>query len=157
MQTKKLYRSETDVIIGGVAGGLGEYFELDPALIRVIFIFLTLAGGSGVLLYLILWLLLPAKSKVNQGISTKETLEQNARDMEEKAKQTIKKIQDEDQKNSKPVSAEKPSRNPSSWLGFGLITIGGLLLLQNLNIISSGMFWPLMLVFIGFAVLIKSD
>lgn len=91
---------------------------------------------------------------MNQEVGSKETLEQNARDMEKKAKQTIKKIQDEDRGNGKMT---KSNRSSSYWLGLGLVAIGALLLLQNLNIIDRGMFWPLMLVFIGFAILIKSD
>ncbi len=56
---KRLYRSRTDRQIAGVAGGLAEYLGIDPTLVRLGFIFLTLAGGHGVLLYIILWLVMP--------------------------------------------------------------------------------------------------
>jgi phage shock protein C len=46
-------------VIAGVCGGLAEYLEVDPILIRIGFVALTLAGGSGVLLYLISWLVIP--------------------------------------------------------------------------------------------------
>ena len=46
-------------MIAGVCGGLAEYLEVDPILIRIGFIALTLAGGSGVLLYIIAWLVIP--------------------------------------------------------------------------------------------------
>jgi len=55
----KLYRSTTDRMIGGVCGGLGSYLAIDPILIRLFFVLLTLAGGSGVLIYLLLWILIP--------------------------------------------------------------------------------------------------
>lgn len=157
MQNKKLYRSETHVIIGGVAGGLGEYFEVDPALIRVIFIVLVLAGGSGVFLYLVLWLVLPKKSHVKQGALTKETLEENARDMEAKAKQVIKKMDESDKKSDQKEIDNRQNSQPNRtyWLGFGLIIIGTLLFLQTLNIIQRGMFWPLMLIMLGLAIIVR--
>src|SRR5689334_17891179 len=55
----KLYRSSTDHMIAGVCGGLGAYFALDPVLIRLFFVLLTIGGGSGVLIYLLLWILIP--------------------------------------------------------------------------------------------------
>ncbi len=54
---KRLYRSRTDRVIGGVAGGLGDYLAIDPIWLRLGFVLLTVFGGSGVLLYLIMWLL----------------------------------------------------------------------------------------------------
>lgn len=56
---KKLYRSRTDRKLAGVCGGIGEYFEIDPVLIRLAWIFFTLAGGGGVLAYIIAWLVVP--------------------------------------------------------------------------------------------------
>jgi len=55
-----LRRSRTDKVVGGVAGGLAEYSGIDPLLWRVGFVALTLAGGSGVLVYALLWLLMPS-------------------------------------------------------------------------------------------------
>jgi phage shock protein PspC (stress-responsive transcriptional regulator) len=55
----QLRRSGTDKMVGGVAGGLAEYSGIDPLLWRVGFVALTFAGGSGVLVYLLLWLLMP--------------------------------------------------------------------------------------------------
>lgn len=57
--TQRLYRSRTDNVIAGVAGGIAEYLQVDPSIIRLIFVVLTLAGGSGVLLYIVAWLILP--------------------------------------------------------------------------------------------------
>jgi phage shock protein PspC (stress-responsive transcriptional regulator) len=55
-----LHRSSTDTIIGGVCGGLAEHTGTDPLLWRVGFVGLTVAGGAGILVYLLLWVLLPA-------------------------------------------------------------------------------------------------
>jgi phage shock protein C len=58
-QTRKLYRSRTDRKLAGVCGGLASYFKLDTTLIRVLFIVLAVMGGSGVLIYLAMWLVVP--------------------------------------------------------------------------------------------------
>ncbi|MCL2435821.1 MAG: PspC domain-containing protein [Lentimicrobiaceae bacterium] len=60
---KKLTRSTTDRKVAGVCGGLGEYLDVDPLIFRIIFLFLLLCGGSGLLLYLIMWILMPEKKK----------------------------------------------------------------------------------------------
>lgn len=56
---RKLMRSSTDKKIGGVCAGVAEYFDLDPTLVRVIWLLIVLCGGTGLLLYVILWIVLP--------------------------------------------------------------------------------------------------
>lgn len=56
---RQLRRRTTDRVIGGVAGGLGDYFNIDPLLFRIGFVGLIIFGGAGLVLYLIAWLLLP--------------------------------------------------------------------------------------------------
>jgi phage shock protein PspC (stress-responsive transcriptional regulator) len=56
---KSLVRSKSDRWLGGVCVGLGRYFDLNPAIYRIAFVVLTLAGGTGVLLYLAAWLVIP--------------------------------------------------------------------------------------------------
>ncbi|PWT71174.1 MAG: hypothetical protein C5B59_18645 [Bacteroidetes bacterium] len=61
----RLFRSENDKILGGVCGGLAAYLRVDPAIVRIIFALITFGGfGSGLLLYIILWIVLPSKSIV---------------------------------------------------------------------------------------------
>ena len=57
---RRLYRSSTDRMVGGVCGGLGEYFDVDPVLMRLIFVAVTtLSGGLGIPAYLVLWIVVP--------------------------------------------------------------------------------------------------
>lgn len=56
---KKLTRSCTNNILGGVCRGLGEYFNIDPVIFRILFLVLLFVFGSGVLLYLIMWIIIP--------------------------------------------------------------------------------------------------
>ncbi|NDJ53027.1 MAG: PspC domain-containing protein [Chloroflexi bacterium] len=65
-QPKRLYRNRSDKVIGGVCGGLGTYFNLDPTLVRVVFVLFTLAGGSGILLYIILWIIMTEEPEGQQ-------------------------------------------------------------------------------------------
>lgn len=55
----RLTRSRTDKVVGGVAGGLGRYFGVDSVWFRLGFVVFTLAGGSGILAYLIAWIVIP--------------------------------------------------------------------------------------------------
>lgn len=72
---KKLYRSTSNKKIAGVCGGLGEYFEVDPTIFRVIFIILLLPGGlPGFLPYIILWVVMPKKPYKKTLDTTKNNL-----------------------------------------------------------------------------------
>lgn len=55
----KLYRSRRVRVFGGIAGGLAQYFNLDPILVRVLFVVITILHGFGILLYIILWIVVP--------------------------------------------------------------------------------------------------
>ena len=57
--TKRLYRSRTNKMIAGVCGGLGDFFELDPTLIRLAAVVLVLAAGAGILAYIVAWIIVP--------------------------------------------------------------------------------------------------
>lgn len=61
---RKLYRSTNDKMIAGICGGLGEYFDLDPTIFRILFVFLALPGGfPGILPYILMWIIIPEKGK----------------------------------------------------------------------------------------------
>ncbi len=60
---QKLYRSENEAIIGGVCGGLAEYFDLDVTIIRLIWAAAVLVGGFGGVLYIIAWVVIPTRSE----------------------------------------------------------------------------------------------
>ena len=62
MNGKRLYRSSTDKKIAGVCSGFAEYFGLDPVLVRIAWAALVIYGGSGLVLYLICWLVIPVQT-----------------------------------------------------------------------------------------------
>jgi phage shock protein C len=62
-EPRKLYRSQTQRMLAGVCGGLAEYFNIDATVVRVLFLILAVFGGSGLVLYLVLWIVVPNASK----------------------------------------------------------------------------------------------
>lgn len=69
----RLTRSHTDTMIAGVCGGLGEYFNIDPVIVRLIFVLVTLTSGIGLPIYIILWIVMPKGSN-----STRSYTQQSA-------------------------------------------------------------------------------
>ena len=59
MEPKRLFRSRKDRIIGGVCGGLGNYLNVDPVLVRVVWAILFFAAGVGLLAYILAWIIIP--------------------------------------------------------------------------------------------------
>jgi phage shock protein C len=57
--TRKLYRSKANRQIAGVCGGLAEFFNVDTTLVRVLFVVLAVLGGSGLVLYVAMWIIVP--------------------------------------------------------------------------------------------------
>ncbi|EAZ80875.1 PspC domain-containing protein [Algoriphagus machipongonensis] len=68
---KKLYRNPDDKVLGGVASGLGAYFGVEVIWTRLAFVLLILAGGSGFLIYLVLWIITPVASSITERIQMK--------------------------------------------------------------------------------------
>ena len=58
---KKLYKSNTDKKIDGVCAGIGEYFDIDPTVIRLLWVLATLFVGAGILAYIVAALVMPRK------------------------------------------------------------------------------------------------
>jgi phage shock protein PspC (stress-responsive transcriptional regulator) len=59
MPAKRLMRSSRDKKLGGVCAGLADYFDLDPTIVRVVWLLAIFLGGTGILAYLVLWIVLP--------------------------------------------------------------------------------------------------
>lgn len=62
---KRLYRSEKNRMIAGICGGIGEYFDVDPTLVRIIYVIVSVFSIAfpGILVYLILWAIIPHSIK----------------------------------------------------------------------------------------------
>lgn len=64
MADKRLYRSESDRMIAGICGGIAEVYDFDPSLIRLVALVLVLSAGSGLLVYLLAWIVIPTESEL---------------------------------------------------------------------------------------------
>lgn len=140
-ETKKLYRSSSDRVIGGVCAGLGNYFDIDPIVFRLIFILLAVFGGSGVIVYIIMWILIP-----EQG-------EKRSNDMEENIKTGAGKM-------AKELKTASTTNNFRLVGGLIILLVGVIFLTQEFFPFFSVGFdklWPLVIIAIGVVVLSKSS
>jgi len=60
-EKKRLYRSASDKMIGGVCGGLAEYFDIDPVITRLIFVLLLFNFGASLFVYILMWIIVPQR------------------------------------------------------------------------------------------------
>jgi phage shock protein C len=135
-----LYRSAHDNMIGGVAGGIAESTNLDPTLIRILFILMVLVGGGGVLLYIILWIVLPLNEQAKINI--------NSDNMEEQ------KTQENGQSKFPQNQKFKKKDDGSLIAGLILITLGVIfLVIRYVPRIDFGDLWPVILIVIGIVLL----
>lgn len=147
-QVIKLYRSETDRVLGGVSGGLADFFDVDSTLVRIIFVLLTVFGGSGLIIYLLLWVIIPSESSVESAL-TKDFFHNNINEIKDKTKSFA---------NDVRVTAQANNGNSRNLFGMILLGVGVIFLLQNLGILTSyhfGRMWPILLILLGFALLMK--
>lgn len=64
MNNKKLYRIEEGKVFAGVCGGVAEYFNMDPVIVRVLWVAASLFAGGGLILYIVMAIIVPVKSEV---------------------------------------------------------------------------------------------
>ena len=88
---KRLMRSDSDKMIAGVCGGLADYFEIDPTIVRLVFAGTFLLGfGSPGLLYLLLWAIVPPADSLDA--EPKTVIEAGAQEMAEKGRQVVEEV-----------------------------------------------------------------
>lgn len=111
--SKRLYRDPDQAILAGVSAGLGAYFNVDPVIPRIIFVCLTIFGGTGILIYIILWLILPEadtpmkQSELRGESPTIKDIEKKFKDMVETGKKKFSEIDTEKARESVKHAAEK--------------------------------------------------
>ncbi|HEY9115299.1 MAG TPA: PspC domain-containing protein [Bacteroidales bacterium] len=129
--TQKLYRARRGKVLGGVCGGLGDYLNIDKVIVRILFILLAIFGGSGVLVYIILWIAIP---------------EQDLASMYQ-----MKETPDAEETKADPVNAEGNNKlNNSMVIGIIMVAVGLLFLLNGLlPMYNLWNFWPVVLIAAG--------
>jgi phage shock protein C len=152
MEPKKFYRSRTDKVVAGVCGGLAEYFDIDPVLVRLLFVILTIAAGGGVLAYIILWIVTKEKPVDFSQIQNPPTMENPKTNYQEPQGSQ------EQQKNDPFRYPPHRHKDRGSLIGgLVLITLGALFLADEfIPHVSFGDLWPIILVVIGIGLLINA-
>ncbi|QUH24405.1 PspC domain-containing protein [Serpentinicella alkaliphila] len=132
MQKKRIYLSKENSVISGVCGGIGEYFDIDPTVVRLFWILFSIFGGAGIIGYIIAMVIIPENPH-----STCEEY-----DTSYKSNETYKNY----------------SNKGNIIVGGALIAIGSVYLLQRvfgLYWLRMSQLWPLVLVFFGLFIIFK--
>jgi len=143
---KKLYRSRRDKILGGVCGGLGDYLEFDPVLVRVLFVAATFITGVGLVAYILLWIIVPFEpiGPIITPEPANSTAQQGAYSQQQGA----------------PMYTHQTvsQRNRSgSIFGLILVIVGCIFLADNfLPFFHFWHFWPVIFIAIGAGLLLKA-
>jgi phage shock protein C len=151
---KRLYRSRTNRIIWGVCGGVAEYFNVDPAIVRVIFVLLVFAGGLGIIAYIVLAIIAPLEG--SEAKPPREMVKENIQEIKETTTQLSKEVQESLSKKDRESASDEHHRTVS-WLGAVLIIIGVLFLFGNLlgrfGWFQWNFIWPVILIIIGLLII----
>jgi phage shock protein PspC (stress-responsive transcriptional regulator) len=164
MESKRLYRSQTDRKFAGVAGGLAEYFVMDPLLIRLAFVILFFAGGGGFLIYIVLWIVTPENP-----VRIQPSMSQPAQDFQppnpgnpgfaaDQSTDTSASPKTESPFSASPPVPQAKERKKGSLIGgLVLITLGALFLADELiPQVNFGDLWPVILIVIGAGLLVNA-
>ncbi len=163
---RRLYRSRTDRILGGVAGGLADYFSVDVTLVRLAWVVLALAGGGGVLVYIIAWIVIPEAPALGRWVpaprpaATPEaagTDQPPAEDQPGATETPPAGNGPPDQANPRtPGGTAEQAERMRQLFGIILVGLGAWLLAANLvPWLRLGKLWPLVLVALGLALLAR--
>ena len=143
---RRLYRSRTDTIIGGVAAGLAEYLNSDPALVRIVWaILVVVTGGAALVVYIIAWIVVPEQPVGSAADQTTDPV-------------TGEVVSPAGEPAGAAVSARSGAGGQAGMVvGIGLVVVGlWFLLREYLPEIDWGLIWPLVLVGVGALVLVTS-
>ncbi len=133
MSTQRLYRSQTNKVIAGVCQGFAEYFDVDPVVIRILFVLMAFFGGTGIVLYIAAIVIVPKKPFLMPDAATAAPAA------------------------APPVSSDR-LRN---WFGIALVGIGLLILMANLEVFhffdffseAFDFIFPVLLIVVGMAII----
>ncbi|SCY93590.1 PspC domain-containing protein [Alkaliphilus peptidifermentans] len=135
---KRLYLSK-DKQLAGVCGGVAEYFDVDPTIVRLLWVLFTFTGGAGLIVYVIAAI-----------IMTERPISYNSN--------TTAEYYEADKSNDDKRTGTSRNENNNIIIGLGLVAAGGLMFSKNIfgfHWLSIRMFWPVVLIAIGFYVIIN--
>jgi phage shock protein PspC (stress-responsive transcriptional regulator) len=141
-RNSRLSRSSKDIMIGGVASGIAAYAHIDPVIVRLIFVLLAIYGGSGVFIYVIMWIVLPLDNSTVNNDFNSENMEEN----------TKKENGQKSQFQNHPRFKKKD--DGSLIAGLILISLGVMFfIIRYFPRIDFGDLWPVLLIVAGVVLL----
>jgi len=143
--SKKLYRSRKDQIIGGVCGGIAEYFGIDPTLVRLAFVLFALIEGAGIIAYIIAWIIIPERPEGRSSKSEEEVydVELNSEDEDEEGEYKA-------EENSSSHDQKKSKEQRKRILGLILVVLGIFFIIDSwIPGLYWRRFWPVVLIGLG--------
>lgn len=149
MAANALFRPRHESIIFGVCAGLGRYFDVDPVLIRLLFVLLAFAGGFGIVAYVVLAIVMPSERSV--GRESREVLQENVQEIREAATMAGQEL-------SQTLRSGRAGGRRRHLLGMVLVVLGGLLLMAQLGLfwwVRWELLWPLLLMGLGMLLLLR--
>jgi phage shock protein C len=146
----RLTRSRTDRMVGGVCGGLAANLRIDATVIRLLFVLMALGSGAGVLIYLVLWFVLPSEGGT-ESARLDANIRASAEEIAERARSLGADLRSQD---------SDANRRGLMVVGAGLILVGAVVFLNNLDIpwlawLKVDLLWPLALVAAGVLVIVR--
>ena len=145
---QRLFRSRTDVMLGGVCAGLAAFFGLDPTLVRIFFVLMALGTGFGVFLYILMWIVVPAEGAA---VSSTGSAHGAAGEMADRSLDFGKEISG---------AFGRPNPRLGAFFGAALIGLGLIWLAQSLDVpwlrwLNFDILWPTLLIVGGIAVIFR--
>lgn len=157
---KRFYKSRTDKKLAGVCAGVAEYFEVDPTLVRLLWVVFTFAGGAGIIAYIIAAIVMPdaplvskstrPKTRVNQTVYQAEPVDGEVVDDASEADIAEKEFQMIEEEITH--TEERREEKNNTVLGVVLILIGLMFFSRNWFKwfwIDFSYLWPILLIFLG--------
>ena len=120
----RLYRRRKDKVFGGIASGLGQYLDVDPIIVRIVFVLITIFHGVGLLVYIIMWIVMPEEPIENLYQTMNEPINKDDADSDSTKS-------DFSEFNAKFNEVTKSSSNSRTIVGVLLIGIGFIFLLER--------------------------
>lgn len=183
--TKKLYKSSTDKALCGVCGGLGEYFEIDSLIVRLIFVAFSLAYGSGLLIYIIMALIIPKKpanvqaeytanpssnttyqdaefSESNEGATQGYTASYSYTSTDSNAEEVhtynIPKVEVNTEEKEAGKTTQTPEKRNKNVFGVLLIVLGGIIILKEIfPVIKGSLLFAIVAILFGLYIIFRKD
>jgi len=154
----KLYRSTTDRVFGGVCGGLADYLQIDPLILRIVFVLVAMINGLGLVAYLFMWLFVPSQTSASG--QRDQVMRENVEEMKERARALGQSAQQSLNRQKWAANWMQGKTSQRMLLiGVALVVVGLLILLDNLHLLwwfSLGKLWPLILIAVGVVVLLNN-